>query len=347
MISKGRLEPEKGRQMKTTGNVGIALLVGLLGSLPAATGCSREQDDRDRPATQRSERKQTGTISADPAMAVKRVHLRDGAATLRFDVNWPPVDPAEAKRIGVKYLDGELNVRCGAGGETDGRLIVGLTLSRPHGTDADRTGWNRKTSFPQYRHWMPYVWDSDEKWLWPNLAYLFKLHGIDREERYGGWDPGHNVDNDFAGVLIRKYDARGEREHSDTKDAGPLVSANWHEVGVKDADRDTVVHVTASDRFTVHLARKDPPASGRLKIWFIYGDLMRQRPPATWPTKRECNGATIALFHIDWEFARRGDPKVAIVQKIPPVHTGFDWQAWVGRTSEHGAADGRARLTDR
>lgn len=340
--------------MKKTGGARTAMLTCLLLLLSAATGCSRGQDDRrrDKPnKTHTPERKQAGTTLPEPAMIepamMKTVHLRDGAATLRFDVNWPPVDPAEAKRTKVKYLDGEMNVRYDPRGEGDGRLIVGLTLTRPHATDADRKAWNRKTSFPQYKHWMPYVWDSDEQWLWPNLAYLFKLHGMDREDRYGGWDRGHSADNDFGGVLIRKCDPRGRREHSDTKDAGPLVSAGWHEVGVTDADKDTVVHLAASDSFTVHLARKDPPAGGRLKLWFIYGDLMRQRPPATWPTKRECNGATIAFFHIDWELGRGGDPKVAIVQKTPPDHTGFDWAAWIGRASENDVPSGESRLTDR
>ena len=49
----------------------------------------------------------------------------------------------------------------------------------------------RSWRFPQY-DWMQYVrvWDADHRWLWPNLPYLLRLHGIERVERYGGIDPG-------------------------------------------------------------------------------------------------------------------------------------------------------------
>ena len=53
------------------------------------------------------------------------------------------------------------------------------------------------------------VWDKDNRWLWPNLPYLLRLHGTERVERYGGVDPGKGVDNDFAAVLMRKYDESG------------------------------------------------------------------------------------------------------------------------------------------
>jgi len=331
--------------MNEAGPVRIAMLIRLLLCLAAASGCSRERDDPGRRAAQKSERRQPDTMSAEPA--AKAVHLRDGVARLTFDVNWPPVDPRQAKRTAVKYLDGELTVRYDEPEGADKRLTVSLRLVRPHATEADRKSWNRKTSFPQYRHWMPYVWDAGKRWLWPNLAFLFTLHGTDRQERYGGWDPGHHVDNDFGGVLIRKYDITGRREHPDTKSTGPLVSGNWYPVGVKNAARDTVVHVTVSDEFTVHLGGKGAPTSGRLKVWFIYGDLMRQRVPATWPRQRECNGATIAFFHIDWEYGRRGDPHVVIVQRIPPDHTGFDWEAWIGRPTKNDTAIGEPRLVDR
>ena len=78
-----------------------------------------------------------------------------------------------------------------------------IILSRP----SDETGrqfWNSRLAFPEY-DWMRYVrvWDTSHQWLWPNLAYLLRLHGLERVERYGGVDPGKGVDNDFAAVLIR------------------------------------------------------------------------------------------------------------------------------------------------
>ena len=48
------------------------------------------------------------------------------------------------------------------------------------------------------------VWDARNQWLWPNLAYLLKLSGLERVERYGGVDPEKGVDNDFSALLIRK-----------------------------------------------------------------------------------------------------------------------------------------------
>ncbi len=41
-----------------------------------------------------------------------------------------------------------------------------------------------------------------------------ECHGKARFERYGGVDPGKGVDNDFAAVLIRAYDATGEVERA-------------------------------------------------------------------------------------------------------------------------------------
>lgn len=275
------------------------------------------------------------------------VHPTNAAVTAVFDVNWPVVDPAVGGGMGQRFLEGELSVRCDGAGTDRVRAVIGVTLTRPHANEGDRAYWNRKTRFPQYASWMPYVWDADEKWLWPNVAYLFTIHGRDREERYGGWDRGHHDDNDFGGILIRKYDAAGEVEHADTREAGPLVSAAWRAVGVKDADRETVAHVARSEEFTVHLADAAAGGKGRIKVWFVYGDFMKFAMPKRWPKVRECNGAAIAFFDIDWSRRPGRAVTLTLSQKTPPPPTGFDWTAWIGRSGPGDTPVATSRLSDR
>jgi len=274
------------------------------------------------------------------------VRPTDDAAIAVFDVNWPVVDPAVGGGTGRQYLEGQLSVRCADAGTDQARAAISITLTRPHASEADRTSWNRKTRFPQYAHWMPYVWDAEEKWLWPNVAYLFTIHGRDREERYGGWDKGHHDDNDFGGILIRKYDATGEVEHADTREGGPLVSAAWRAVGVKDADRETVAHVARSEEFTVHLA-DGATDKGRIKLWFVYGDFMKFPLPKRWPKARECNGGTIAFFDIDWSRRANRTVTLTVSQKTPPPPTKFDWNAWIGRSGPDDVPVAASRLSDR
>lgn len=265
--------------------------------------------------------------------------------TAEFYVNWPLDDPAKVDRPAKYLLKGELRVRPKDLGTAKGRLVISLTLSRPDDEQA-RKFWNTHTLFPQYG-WMGRlrVWDERRQWLWPNLAYLFKLHGRDRDQRYGGWDPGHKVDNDFGAVLIRKYDAAGVSEHADTKDAGPLVSANWHTPGVKNAGKHTVVHLVKSDDFTVQLADKAGPAEGVLKVWFVYGDFMGAPVPKSWPRQKEYDGGTIAFFRVRWEYDHGQPLKLTITQEAP-VPTGFNWPYWVGREDKAMAPLAEPKVTD-
>jgi hypothetical protein len=264
------------------------------------------------------------------------------ARTHAFDITWPLTVPAEKP-----LLRGELSVRGEKLGAADARMVLRVSLVRPSDEDS-RKAWNARTSYPQYR-WMRRVrvWDDRRQWLWPNLAFLLKLHGRDRQERYGGWDPGKDVDNDFGAVLIRKFNAAGTTEHPDTRDAGPLVSANWHTADVKNAGRGTVAHTARSDEFTVHLLKKKPPHEGRIKLWFVYADFMGTPAPKGWPKDLEHRGGALAFFRIDWHYEPGKPLKAVITQKVPPEPTGFDWPNWVGRDEEGMEPIGRPRRTDR
>src|SRR6185295_12514138 len=98
-------------------------------------------------------------------------------------------------------------------------------------------------------------------------------HGIERVERYGGVDPSKGVDNDFAAVLIRKYDATGQSESQDTRQT-PLVEAEWHPVGVAAAGKQSIVHSVQSDEFVIHVGRPEQSSQGKGAIWLIYADFM-------------------------------------------------------------------------
>jgi len=264
-----------------------------------------------------------------------------------FAIHWPLVDPTEASPPDTKpLLNGRLTVVPDKLDTADAQLRIRLTIIRPD-DEPHREFWNESLMYRDLG-WMRFVrvWDEDEKWLYPNLAYLFKLHGEDREERYGGWDPGKRVDNDFGAILIRKYDAAGEKEHSDTA-SRPLVSADWHAVGVEDATKQTVVHRAESDIFTVHLADGDPPYEGRLKIWFVYADFMGHRMPEAWPKELEFAGGTIAFFGVEWHYGPGTPFQPEIKQKRPPGHTGFDWREWVGRKEPSESPVAEPRLADR
>jgi hypothetical protein len=265
--------------------------------------------------------------------------------TVPFDLYWPLVDPTELKPKGATpLLTGQLTIRTRASAATNSTIIVSLVLSRPDDR-RHREYWNTRLAYPDY-DWMRHVrvWDRDELWLYPNLAFLFKLHGEDRSDRYGGWDPGKHVDNDFGAVLIRKYDAAGVNEHVDTKDK-PLVSARWYPVGVGKADRRTIVHRTKSDDFTIRLAGGDKAGRGRIKVWFVYGDFFGHPAPKTWPKQQEFNGGTLAFFEIDWRHRSEGTSDMTVSQKVPP-HTGFDWREWVGRKKRSETPVGKANLVD-
>jgi hypothetical protein len=53
-----------------------------------------------------------------------------------------------------------------------------------------------------------------------------RIHGAEREDRYGGVDPGAGKDNDFAAVLIRVPGVES-----------PLVAAAWYPVGAAEPEK--------------------------------------------------------------------------------------------------------------
>lgn len=294
-----------------------------------------------------SNRGDTGGKSRAPTIDAAAPQSDLGAQALDFDVRWPLVDPADQKPPTTKVLlTGRLSVEPCKLDTPEARIRIRLTLTRPH-DEAHREFWNESLMYREFG-WMRYVrvWDEDEKWLYPNLAFLFTLHGVDREERYGGWDPGKHVDNDFGAVLIRKYDAAGEKEQADTA-TGPLVSADWHTVGANGAVKRTIAHLAESDVFTVHLAEAEPPYEGRIKVWFVYGDFLGHRVPQSWPKEPEFNGGSIAMFHVDWQYQPGTSFQPVLTQHTPPEHTGFDWREWIGRTEPSEKPMGEARLVDR
>jgi hypothetical protein len=161
-------------------------------------------------------------------------------------------------------------------------------------------------------------------------------------QRYGGWDPGHQVDNDFGAILIRCYRV-SDGEPATVAIAEPLVSAAWHAVGADDGARRTIVHRARSDEFTIHLPWGMPPCGGQVKVWFIYGDFFGHPVPDSWPDEPELDGGTLAFFHVDWQLAADETIELSITQPTPEP-TGFDWRQWVGRDAEDAKPIGEARL---
>lgn len=257
----------------------------------------------------------------------------DGAVC-PFSIYWPPRDPQETPAKSARpLLRGKLALD--ATPAADGRSGIGLvvTITRPS-EERDREFWNSELAFADI-DWMDEVrvWDADEKWLWPNLPYLLRLPGRERMERYGGTDPGKHVDNDFAAVLIRKYDETGEVEAMEAADT-PLVSAEWHAAGKAQTDLQTVAHVAESDPFLLYLGENTGPARGQVRVWLIYADFLGARPPHTWPKEREWAGGILAYFEIDWESEPGHSCRGTIRHKRPENSTGFDWAKWVA----HGAS---------
>jgi len=267
-------------------------------------------------------------------------------ATCDFGIYWPPRAPApETSAPRRPLLTGALTLTTHvlAGGETEARLVISVT--RPS-TAADRDFWNTALAFPDL-DWMEEVrvWDADHRWLWPNLAYLLRLPGRERVERYGGMDPAKQVDNDFAAVLIRKFDAQGRHESAQTQ-AAPLVSAEWHAAGTFPAERESLVHTARSDVFVLHLGGEGQSAAGRIKVWLIYADFLGSRPPRNWPKEREWAGGILAYFEIDWETSPGGGCRGVVRQLPPPESTHFDWQKWAVRTPGANHTEARSRLRD-
>jgi hypothetical protein len=266
---------------------------------------------------------------------------------LEFGVFWPPRAPVEARGAGTQPLLRGTVVVCWER-SSDRALVARLriVLSRPS-DEAGREAWNSRLAFPEY-DWMRYVrvWDKDKQWLWPNLPYLLRLHGVERVERYGGVDPGKGVDNDFAAVLIRKYDASGQHEDPDTE-RKPLVGAEWYPVGVSPrVDKQTVVHTAQSDEFTLHFGAPEAQSRGVAAMWLIYADFMGAKLPEGWPKTPEFAGGILAYFELHWDRQAEPGQEISLQELMPKRDTGFDWEQWAPRTRATPDPKSTAKLTD-
>ncbi len=333
----------------------IGLLALCLVVLAALHGCKSPGDQRaEQPETQKAPTKavRVATPKTKPAPYVPKPVRISAAGAVDFDINWPPRPLAPRTKSRRSLLTGRLNIRGDTSREDDPQILIKLTLTRPHGSEADREFWNAETEFRQYRNWMPYVRGRDaagRQWLWPNLAYLFRARGYDRIDRYGGWDKGHSNDNDFGGILIRKLSDSGS-----VNSAAPLVSADWSSAGTQNAIRTDVVHTAESDTFTL---RPDTPtggACGSARLWFVYGDFMTWRAPWTYAAgpmkrrllKKEYDGGIIVQFRIAWRRCPRRQFKFTITQEIPCDDTHFNWRKWIGRKADWDTPKAEPRLSD-
>ncbi|MEZ6035776.1 MAG: hypothetical protein R3C17_21975 [Planctomycetaceae bacterium] len=262
--------------------------------------------------------------------------------THEFDIHWPPIAPdAKTANTNPPLLRGDVSIKESSSSGQSRALEITFTIRRPS-NEEEREFWNSQLAFSDVP-WMDEVrvWDSEQKWQWPNLPYLLRRHGEERVERYGGIDPGKLVDNDFAAVLVRKFDADGKIESQDTVST-PLVSAEWLGTGEPDTDIHSLVHIAKSDTFVVHIGGSDEHANGRLKLWLIYADFLGSRPPSSWPKEREWAGGILAYCEIDWD-KLSGEPCHGTVRFMtPPASTGFEWQKWSNDLS----APAQSRLRD-
>jgi hypothetical protein len=267
------------------------------------------------------------------------------ARSIDFGVFWPPKDPSTNPAPGTRpLLSGKLTLQ--AEHPSDGALATHLrvVLTRPS-DEVARLFWNSQLAFAEY-DWMRYlrVWDSGNQWLWPNLAYLLRLHGVERIQRYGGMDPGKGVDNDFAAVLIRKYDVSGHNESEETKD-GPLVAAEWYPVEAGVVNRESIVHAVQSGEFTLHLGRSGE-VEGLAVVWLIYADFMGAKLPDSWPKAPEYAGGILACFEVRWNLKRAVGEEISVRQVVPKQGTSFDWERWTPRTLAARDPKSTAKLSD-
>lgn len=266
---------------------------------------------------------------------------------LDFGIFWPPKDPSEVPTTSNKVLlQGRLSVHMEPQPDHGLATHVRIVLTRPS-DEASRASWNARLGFPEY-DWMRYVrvWDAENRWLWPNLPYLLRLHGTERVERYGGVDPGKGVDNDFAAVLIRKYAATGTIENDDTKNA-PLVAGEWYPVVAMAAtNRQTIVHAAQSDEFILHTGSPGKGTQGTAIVWLIYADFMAAKLPDAWPKTPEYAGGILACFELKWDMKAPRGNEITVRQIVPPQATGFDWERWVTLTRATRQPNATARLSD-
>ena len=114
------------------------------------------------------------------------------------------------------------------------------------------------------------------------------MHGIDREQRYGGIDPGKGVDNDFASVVLISLDGN--------QDELPLVTANWYPPLGEKVDTFTIVHKAISGDLRWLVPQNEH--YGKQGVWLIYADFLEFFPPDNWPKEPEYDGGILAYLRI-------------------------------------------------
>ena len=240
----------------------------------------------------------------------------DDSRQIDFPIYWPP-NAAENSKNSKPLLNGRLFVSIGKlNGENV--LNVRTELSRPE-SELDRDDWNRKLAFPEY-DWMSRVrvWDYDKQWLWPNLPFLLRAHGIERQERYGGVDPGKQVDNDFAAVVLKSLSPFGNDELE-------RVSAEWHgPPSDHPVGKRSIVHLAVSDDLQLKLGDQT-----KFGVWIIYADFLDSPAPRNWPEEQEFDGGILSYFAIDVRAGKNGSDSIVEVSNQPPTaSTGVDWHKW-------------------
>ena len=286
-------------------------------------------------------------LDVGPSCATEVSSIETNHTTnIAFTIDWPlQVAAARPDEQKLSLLHGETMVKlidCENGNLT---LKIAVALARPS-SERQRAYWNATLAYPQYS-WMSAVrvWDEGQQWLWPNLPYLLRPFGTQGIDRYGGWDPGKKVDNDFAAVLIRKYDAAGLQESSSTS-TNPLVSAEWYPDGITNANMNTVVNAARSDEFSVTLCDRTQPQAGQIRIWIIYADFLGSPVPRGWPKEPEFNGGILKFFKIAWSSQAEHRCTCDIKEEIPPEGTRFNWKRWLNRMTENSDVEATRRLND-
>ena len=272
--------------------------------------------------------------------------VTNASKTAEFRIAWPlQVTAKEQDTAKLSLLHGQASVLLAESNGGKQALKIRITIERPS-SEEQRLFWNSSLAYPNYS-WMSEVrvWDGKLQWLWPNLTYLLRPFGTQKIDRYGGWDPGKQIDNDFAAVLMRTFDADGSQESSTTK-TNPLVSAEWHAVGQTDVDAYTVVHKAISDEFNVTLCDRQTPQSGQIRVWLIYADFLGSPVPRGWPKEPEFNGGILKYFRIDWTSHPVRGCTFEMREETPPTSTRFDWKQWLNRKSEDSDPEAHSRLSD-
>jgi len=275
-------------------------------------------------------------------VAVACPALAETVTNLAFTLHWPLREPSATSSTSPPLLRGDVSVKLAEEPSPRALEIVVRMIRPTH--EQHRVFWNRALAYPEHNRWMASirVWDDDQQWLWPNLPYLLRATGVERLDRYGGWDAGKNVDNDFAAVLIRAYDAAGEEWPASSEH--PLVSGEWYPGDLApgaEPHRYTVVHIARSDTFSVPLHAP----RGTLKIWLIYADFFGAPVPRSWPKAREFDGGILKFFTVTWSPHPQHGYAVGIAEDIPPESTRFDWKRWYDRPAANAMPDALPRLT--